>query len=176
MFTATHLHAMIVHFPIALVLVGFLFETIGFISKKDFFHKASFYILILAAAGAIFSYLTGHSAGEGMESGSLEAAMEAHEDAALITLWLTIAVAVVRLFMEFWKNSFSWLRIVSFILLLGAVGGVARTGYLGGQLVFRHAAGVELSFGNTDNLTPQSGASSANQDAAENDGKDDDND
>ncbi len=148
MFTATHLHAMIVHFPIALVLVGFLFETIGFISKKDFFHKVSFYILILAAAGAIVSYLTGHSAGEGMEGGSLGTAIEAHEEAALITLWLTIAAAVVRFIIEFWKKSLTWLKITAFILLLGAVAGVARTGYLGGQLVFRHAAGVELGFGN----------------------------
>jgi uncharacterized membrane protein len=148
MFTATHLHAMIVHFPIALVLVGFLFETIGLITKKDFFHKASFYILILAATGAIMSYLTGHSAGEGMEVGTLETAMEAHEEAALVTLWLTVATAVVRLVIEFWKKSFSWLKIAAFILLLGAVAGVARTGYLGGQLVFRHAAGVEVGLGN----------------------------
>jgi uncharacterized membrane protein len=176
MFTATHLHAMIVHFPIALVLVGFLFETIGLISKKDFFHKASFYILILAAAGAIVSYLTGHSAGEGMESGSLGTAIEAHEEAALVTLWLIVAVAVVRLVIEFWKKSFAWLKITAFILLLGAVAGVARTGYLGGQLVFRHAAGVELGFGSAEVATPETETTDAitgNSDDQEND---DDND
>lgn len=147
MITATHLHAMIVHFPIALLLVGFLFEIIGLIRKSSFFKQASFYLLLLTTAGAIVSYLTGDAAGDGMEDGSLGMAIEAHEHAATVTLWLTIVAALTQVILEFVKKNILWLKVVAFILFAAAVVGVSRTGYLGGQLVFKHAAGVELSIG-----------------------------
>ena len=148
MFTATHLHAMIVHFPIALVLVAFVSELAGFFIQKKFFQQVSLYLLILAALGAIAAFLTGDAAGDGMEGGSLHEAMELHEHAAVFTLWFTIAAAGAKIAMVFLKKEIRWFRIAAFVLLLGAVGGVARTGYLGGQLVFKHAAGVELGLGN----------------------------
>jgi uncharacterized membrane protein len=148
MISATHLHAMIVHFPIALLMVGFLSELIGFITGKSFFKKASFYLLLLAAAGAATAYFTGDAAGEGLEGGSLKKAMDLHEQAAVITLWLTVAAALVRTAFELLKGKMKWLNIAAFILFAAAVAGVGRTGYLGGQLVYKHAAGVELVFGN----------------------------
>lgn len=105
MFSATHLHAMIVHFPIALLLVGILSEIIGFVTKKKFFDQAGFYLLILAAGGATVAYLTGDQAGDGMEGGSLKAAMDLHEQTAIFTLWLTIAAAITRSLYELWLNN-----------------------------------------------------------------------
>jgi uncharacterized membrane protein len=158
MMTATHLHAMIVHFPIALLLVGFLSELIGIITRKAFFNQASFYLLILAAAGAITAYLTGDSAGGGMEGGSLKKAMDMHEQAAFVTLWLTIAAALVRTIVELLKKKIWWLRIAAFVLFTAAAAGVGRTGYLGGQLVYKHAAGVELGFGNPSGTSTDQGS------------------
>ena len=152
MFTATHLHAMIVHFPVALVLVAFFTEVLGLILKKKFYQQATFYILILAALGAIVAYLTGDAAGDGMDGGSLHRAMESHEQAATFTLWFTIAAAGAKIALYVLKKELRWLKIVAFVLLLAAAGGVARTGYLGGQLVFKHAAGVELGFSNFGTL------------------------
>ena len=146
MFTATHLHAMIVHFPVALVLVAFFTEVLGLILKKKFYEQATFYILILAVLGAIVAYITGNAAGDGMDGGSLLQAMEAHEEAATFTLWFTIAAAGAKSVLFILKKEILWLKILAFVLLLAAAGGVARTGYLGGQLVFKHAAGVELGF------------------------------
>ena len=148
MFTATHLHAMIVHFPVALVLVAFFTEVLGLILKKKFYQQATFYILILAALGAIVAYLTGDAAGDGMDGGSLLQAMEAHEEAATFTLWFTLAAAGAKIALYVIKKEMRWLKILAFVLLLAAAGSVAYTGYLGGQLVFKHAAGVELGFGN----------------------------
>ncbi len=150
MISATHLHAMIVHFPIALLLVGFLSELIGIVFKKSFFTQVSFYLLLLAAGGAITAYLTGDAAGDGMEGGSLKKAMDLHEQAAMITMWLTIAAASARTAYELLKNKMLWLKIAAFVLFAAATAGVGRTGYLGGQLVFKHAAGVELGLGNPD--------------------------
>lgn len=152
MFTATHLHAMIVHFPVALVLVAFLSELIGLILKKQFYLQASFYILVLAGLGAIAAYLSGNAAGDGMDGGSLQRAMEDHEESATFTLWLTMAAAGAKIVLCFIQKEMRWLKILAFTLLFAAAGSVARTGYLGGELVFKHAAGVELGIGNFDTL------------------------
>lgn len=147
MFTATHLHAMIVHFPIALVLVAFVSELAGLFLKKNFYSQASLYLLILAALGAIAAFLTGNIAGSGMDGGTLQQALSVHEQAAAITLVLTIAAAGAKVALAFLKKEMRWLKITAFVLLFAAAGSVARTGYLGGQLVFKHAAGVELGIG-----------------------------
>jgi uncharacterized membrane protein len=145
MISATHLHAMIVHFPIALLMVGFLSEIISFFYKKTFFRQGAFYLLLLGTVGTIASFLAGNAAGEGIEEGPLKGAMDMHEQAATIALWLTIITAAVYLAISIFKYKKNWARIVSVILFAGIIGAIARTGYLGGHLVYKHGAGVELA-------------------------------
>ena len=83
MFTATHLHAMIVHFPVALVLVAFVSELAGIFLKKKFYQQVSLYILVLAALGAIAAFITGDIAGDGMDGGSLQQALVVHKQACI---------------------------------------------------------------------------------------------
>ncbi|MDP3914110.1 MAG: DUF2231 domain-containing protein [Bacteroidota bacterium] len=146
MISATHLHAMIIHFPIALLMVGFLSEIITIFSKKEFFSNAAFYLLLLGAMGATAAYLSGSYAGEGIEDGPLKIPMELHEQAATITLWLAIVTALFRVIIFYFKYNRSWTKWLGIILFLALVGAVARTGYLGGQLVYSHGAGVQMSF------------------------------
>lgn len=139
---------MLVHFPIALLIVGFLFETIGFVVKKEFFSTAAMYLLVLGAAGVGVAYLTGENAGEGItEVGALKAALEAHESAAELTLWLAIIAAVVRIATAVFKKHTGAYRAAAYVLFLCAVVSVARTGSYGGELVYKHAAGVQLNLG-----------------------------
>ncbi len=152
MISATHLHAMAVHFPIALLLVGFLFEVISFFYKKDFFKFSAFYLLLLGTIGTIVSYFAGEAAGDGMEEGTLGKAIELHEQAATIALWLTIITALVYTIIHLLKYRKGWLRIIAVILFAGVIGSIARTGYLGGQLVYKHGAGVELALPDFSNL------------------------
>ncbi len=153
MISATHLHAMIIHFPIALLMAGFLSEVIALFSKKEFFSNAAFYLLLLGALGASAAYLTGSYAGEGIEEGPLKSPMELHEQAATFTLILAIATALFRVVVYYFKYNRNWTKWVGIILFAALAGSVARTGYLGGQLVYSHGAGVQLAlpdFGNTD--------------------------
>ncbi len=144
MISYTHLHAMVVHFPIALLLVGYLSDVIGLFSTKVFFRQAAFYLLILGGAGVLAAYVSGSAAGDGLEEGSLGKAMELHEQAAQFTLWLTMATLLLRIGAEWVKQKKQWIRITAFLLFSLSTLAVVRTGYLGGQLVFKHAAGVEL--------------------------------
>lgn len=145
MISSTHFHAMVVHFPIALLMAGFLFEVISFFFNKIFFRLSAFYLLLLGALGTIASYLVGNATGNGIEEGSLGKAIELHKQAATTALWLTIFTAVVYLGIYFFKYKRTWARIAAVILFAAVIGSIARTGYLGGQLVYKHGAGVELA-------------------------------
>lgn len=145
MISATHLHAMLIHFPIALLIAGFFSEIIAFISKKEFFKNAAFYLLLLGALGASAAYISGNYAGEGIEEGPLKIPMELHEKAALFTLCLSIFTAFFKVVIYYFNYNKIWTKWVGFILFAGLIGSVSYTGYLGGQLVYGHGAGVELA-------------------------------
>jgi len=144
----THLHPMIVHFPIALLIVGFLFDIAGSITKRESFTQTAFYLIILGALGVIAAFITGDQAGSGItEEGALKQALENHEDAATITIWIVSIAAAFRIALVLLKKFKGVLKMVSLALFLIAVMSIARTGYYGGELVYKHAAGVQLDLG-----------------------------
>jgi len=151
MISATHLHAMIIHFPIALLMAGFLSEIIALFSKKEFFSQAAFYLLLLGALGTAAAYLSGDFVGEGIEEGPLKIPMKLHEQAATVTIWLTIATALFWVVTYYFNFKQVWVKWVGIFLFAIVVGGIARTGYLGGQLVYSHGAGVELALPDFNN-------------------------
>lgn len=144
----THLHPMIVHFPIALLIVGFLSDLVGLLTKREFFTQAGFYLFTLGALGVIAAFITGSQAGDGIvEAGALKRALETHEGAAELTIWVVSIAAVFRIALFLLKKYSGVLKMVSLALGLLAVMAIARTGYYGGELVYKHAAGVQLDLG-----------------------------
>jgi uncharacterized membrane protein len=145
----TYIHPMIIHFPIALLIVGFLFEVVGVAANKEFYSKAAFILLLLGGAGAVAAYITGNLAGDGLsEMGPLKQALEEHEDAAVVTLWIIGGIVAARILMVATKRFTGSLRWLAVAFFLVGVLAIARTGHLGGNLVYRHAAGVQLQIGN----------------------------
>jgi uncharacterized membrane protein len=154
MISATHFHAMIIHFPIALLMVGFFSEIIGVFNKREFFKNAAAFLLLFGAVGAIVAYISGNMAGEGIEEGPLKIPLELHEQAATVTLWLAIVTALFRAAVFLLKYNRRWVAWAFILLFTALAGSVSVTGYLGGQLVYKHAAGVELAlpdFGSISN-------------------------
>ena len=160
MFDTTHLHPMIVHFPIALLIVGFLFDLTGAFLNKDFFSKTGFYLLILGTVGVLAAYISGNIAGDGVsEAGALKQALENHEEAAELSLWLMVVASIVRITIVLLKKYSGVFKWVAVVLFLVGILSIARTGYYGGELVFKHAAGVQLNLGldfNSDNSNTSS--------------------
>ena len=151
MFDTGLLHPMIVHFPIALLIIGFAFDIAGLTSKKEFFSKAGFYLLILGTLGVVAAYFSGNSAGEGIEEiGALEQALETHEHAAQLSLWLMLGASLVRIALVWTKKYSGIVKYAAILIFLAGVLSIARTGYYGGELVYKHAAGVQFNLG--DNL------------------------
>lgn len=148
MIDISHIHPMLVHFPIALLIAGFFSDILGLFVKKEFFTRAGFYLLILGTLGAIAAVITGHMAGDGIESGALKQAVEVHEDAGTLTLWLALITSAFRVVLIWLEKYRGILKAVALVLFFATVLSVARTGYYGGELVYKHAAGVEFSLGN----------------------------
>ncbi|WP_291125232.1 DUF2231 domain-containing protein [Flavobacterium sp. UBA6031] len=155
MISATHIHAMVIHFPIALLMVGFLSEVLALISKKDFFKNTAFFLLLLGALGAIAAYISGGYAGDGIEDGPLKQPIELHEAAATLTLWLSIVTALFRVVIYFFNYNRAWTKWLGILLFTALIGSVVRTAYLGGQLVYAHGAGVELTLPEFNNSSPE---------------------
>lgn len=144
----THLHPMIVHFPIALLIVGFLSDLIGILTKREFFTQAGFYLLILGAMGVAAAFISGDQAGSGIsEEGVLKQTLETHEHAASLTIWIVSIAAVFRLALVLLNKFKGVLKMLSLALFLFAVLSIGRTGFYGGELVYKHAAGVQLDLG-----------------------------
>jgi uncharacterized membrane protein len=150
----THLHPMIVHFPIALLIIGFLTDLASLFMKQDFWKQAGLYLLILGAAGTIAALISGEQAGSGIaEQGLLKQAIEQHEEAAILAVWLISVTTVIRIALVLLKKYTGAFKIAALILFFLSVGAIARTGYYGGKLVYEHAAGVEFNLGFNLNST-----------------------
>jgi len=148
MIDLTHVHPMIVHFPIALLIVGFLTDLASFFIKGDFFKQSGFYLLILGALGTIAALLSGEQAGSGLGGqGVLGQAIEHHEEAAELAVWLVLVTALFRVALVLLKKYAGAFKIAALVLFLLSIGAIARTGYYGGKLVYEHAAGVEFNLG-----------------------------
>lgn len=144
MITASHLHAMVIHFPIALLMIGFLSEIIALFNKKPFYVNVSLFLLVLGTIGAIISYASGSYAADGMTEGDFQKPIGMHEEAAFVTLILAIVTSLLKgaiYFFDYQKNWSNWTSLVLYIILIGSLG---RTAYLGRELVFKHGAGIEL--------------------------------
>ena len=148
MIDVTHLHPMIVHFPIALLISGFGFDVAGLFINRDAFTKAGFYLLLIGAVGTIAALLSGEAAGEGVaEQGPLKIALERHEVAAEITVWLAATTASLRVILVLIKKYKGYFMAGIVALYFATVVAVGLTGHYGGKLVYENAAGVQLNLG-----------------------------
>lgn len=131
-----HLHPMLVHFPIALAIVGFVFELAYLLFKGEIcLSKAGTYLLILATVAAGVAWLSGYFL-TGEMAGTAGEVKESHELIATITTLLLISTSVIRLFMLKTGNPNSPAKWFSFALYGLAAIGVSITGFLGGSLVY----------------------------------------
>lgn len=130
------LHPMIVHFPIALVLVGFLADTMSlFIKKEQCLSKIGFYLMVLGTLGAIAAVITGEYFTNKVEGDALPL-KEIHELFGKITMIILILASVLRIYLVVKKKENTSLRWIVYFLFLCAVIAIAITGYKGGSIVY----------------------------------------
>ncbi len=145
------LHPAIVHFPIVLILLGTLVAVCAAFIKRWHLPVISAVMITLGALGAIAATWSGENDGEMVESNSpaVETILEQHEEwgertrnAAIVAAMLGISsVALTRKFPKLARG----LSFATAVVAIGASFCVAETGHYGGQLVYKHGAGVNTA-------------------------------
>lgn len=133
----SHIHPMLVHFPVALILLGLAVDFYFlFISRKDrCLSKFGFILMILGTLGAVAAFYSGEYFTEEL-TGLAHEMKEQHEVYAKITMYTMIAASVLRIY-YIWRapKSVAWPYLIFLLLTVAAVF-VGITGFTGGSLVY----------------------------------------
>lgn len=135
MMNVAHLHPMLVHFPIALVLVALLADTVSLFCKQCDFSKCSFWLVILGTLGAVVSLASGFLFTKEITAGPAVAVKDLHVMLALITTLLLVIVSAIKIYSRD-KVENKFMNTISYMLLLAASACVALTGMQGGTIVY----------------------------------------
>ena len=149
----SELHPLVIHFPIALLLVAPLFIIAGVLMNPEKgrpFLIAAFSLMLLGTAGTFLAIATGEAAGEVAErTTAMSAVLERHEDLAettrIIFSVLTVIFATIlflpRLLKRETTTAVARILPLAFLLFYGAGTVVlVNTAHNGGRLV--HELGI----------------------------------
>lgn len=132
------LHPGLVHFPIALAVVGALAEIAYLVIRRPWLKLYGPILLTLALLGGGAAYFSGQAAEDPAEhQGVPEKAIGAHEQSCIIAL---SAVALAALLSWATRPKGKGLQLAAVVAVAGAAL-MLYTGHLGGRLVFLHGAG-----------------------------------
>jgi|SRR5665647_95038 len=138
MISTTHFHPMLVHFPIALVVFGFIAEIAALYFKKEIYlSRMGFILLIFGTLSAITAWLTGTLFTSEM-AGAAGEIKNTHELFAWITLGTLLVASFLRIVLQAKKNENNGIKSVAFVLYGLAAVSVSITGFYGGTLVYNY--------------------------------------
>jgi len=128
---------MIVHFPIALITVGFIAEVVSlFFKREKCLSKTGFYLMVLGTLAAITAWSTGQLFTNEPSQGEIVRVFEKHETGGLITMIVMIIGSVFRIWMVVQKKDETQLKWIAFGFYLLGFAAVTFTGFIGGIMVY----------------------------------------
>ena len=137
-------HPQLVHFPIAFLVLSFLFDLVGAARNSEKWNQFGGIILLLTIIGAFAALQTGEASEEMLKpmTDSLLEAVEQHEALASKTFFFILILGIIRGWLHLKGLFNSWIRWGYIVLIGTGVFLILRVGYLGGKLVYQHGAGV----------------------------------
>jgi uncharacterized membrane protein len=139
MFNTAHLHPMLVHFPIALITIGFIADIVSlFFKSEKCLSKTGLYLMVLGTLAAIAAWSSGHLFTTEPSQGSVVQVFEKHETAALVTMLLMILGSFLRIWLILQKKEETQLKWVVFGLYFLGCAAVTFTGFMGGTMVYNY--------------------------------------
>lgn len=140
----SNIHPLIIHFPIALLVVAVLFE-IGrlFFKNNDWMTKTILSLYAIGTTGLLAAFWSGRRAVEAVTvSGDAVPVVTTHEDWALYTLIFYTIFTIAR-FLVWWKEKDKFtIQLVVIISAIVGTGMLWYTGELGAKLVYKHGVAV----------------------------------
>jgi uncharacterized membrane protein len=139
MFNTDHLHPMIVHFPIALITIGFFADVLSlFFKSEKCLSRTGFYLMVVGALADVAAWTTGQLFTSEPTQGAIVNIFQKHETGAMITMILIVLGAAFRTWLVLKKKEETQLKWVAFGLYLLAFAAVTFTGFMGGTMVFNY--------------------------------------
>lgn len=129
------LHLLVLHFPLALIIVAALADALWLWRRKPLFREAGYYCILLGALAAIPAMITGSILLDTLHPVGEEAALgEMHETLGILTTTFAVLAAGVR---AFGRNKLTkmWAWMYG-ALMAGSLVLVSLTGHFGGMLAF----------------------------------------
>lgn len=139
-----NIHPLVVHFPIALLVIAVLFDLSRlWFKNQDWLHKTVLALYTTGTVGLIAAFFSGRQAVNTVSvTGEAVPVVTTHEDWALYTL-IFFALFTLMRFWSWWKElEKSWVRPALIFPALIGIGMLWYTGDLGSQLVYKHGVGV----------------------------------
>lgn len=142
MFDMNHLHPMLVHFPIALAIVGFLFECVELFIKKNMqqcrYGEILLYLATLSALASVFTgaLFTGTFLGK---PGSIR---DIHMIFAVIATFSLCITSIFYMINAFSKEKNEKNKKIGFFFYIISVLCIMVTGAMGGTLVYSYMIGI----------------------------------
>lgn len=136
MFNVDHIHPMLVHFPIALTLLGVLFAALRLYKPNKFVFPCGEYILYFATASAILAAMAGGAFTPNFTNPVLAQAKNIHSTFAGITVTFLCFASVFYFGRHFLKKYSDVLQKAGFAFYVLAALSVSVTGFLGGVIVY----------------------------------------
>jgi uncharacterized membrane protein len=128
-------HPFIVHLPLVALLLAVLFDTVAAWRAAPRWRDAATILWWIGLAGTVAAVVTGLLAYSRVDhSDPAHQTMTLHRNLAFVSGAVLLATAAWR-----WRRPFS--RAAAVLGVVGAAG-LAAVGYLGGELVYRHAVGI----------------------------------
>lgn len=141
MFDTSHIHPMLVHFPIALTLIGVLFATLRFYKPEKFHYPCGEIILYFATFSAILAATAGGVFTPNFTQPELVKAVDMHSGFAGVTIiFLCMATLFYAGRYRFKEKALLLQKIGLGFYVLAALS-VSVTGFLGGVLVYNDLMG-----------------------------------
>ncbi len=137
-----NIHPMFVHFPLALLSVGLLFDALGYFLKKQSLSYAGWWCFSLGVVSAIVTVFTGMQAHDTVSVGKeAHEIMEQHEHFQTYSTIVFVGLLIWR--------SITWkavprLPIVYFIVTAIAVAAILYGAHYGGRLVYEYGVGTAV--------------------------------
>lgn len=138
------IHPLVVHFPIVLIFVTLILAGWSFFPQRGEIEGVALTFCILSALAAVLAMLTGERAHEVVHEHFVlpHQALELHKEWGKRSTYYLLSLALVWGAWFFWRREDKIRRLVMALACAVGVGLIILTGRSGGDLVYRHGAGV----------------------------------
>jgi uncharacterized membrane protein len=149
------LHPQVVHFAIALLIVGVLFRALSLLGRPAFIGPAAATLLLLGTVAAVVSAYTGDAAHQPIEQmPGLRPAVQAHEEWGERTRNIFVVVLLIEAVALAMRNSAKsrYALIASTVIGVIGLGALYEAGEHGGAIVYAYAGGVGTRSGDPQDV------------------------